>query len=269
MPKASIIYPTSVVNAKNNGGYHPLGKRAYRNAVKLIYDCLLVYREPRLYHLCFQGRTNNEHKAMLHALVQMIDRKGVSCEWFSARETDSEKGEHLHVFMLIDSGEVRAQSILNGFEDQFLGRECLKRGILLHINPPRNEIHGNNRYAALPYLGVGNKATVTGFARLEDSMVWLTYAFKARGKPDVDDKKINGHIFSRSRPNRKRAVEAQPCTLPKTTPGPIIISASSSPATASVETMRQAERMILDAGIIRHAGTVASLAGQEARSRTI
>jgi len=268
MPKATITYPTCVVNAKNNGGYHPLGKRAYRSAIKLIYDCLLVYREPRLYHLCFQGQTNKKHKAMLQALVQKIDRAGVACEWFSARETDSEKGEHLHVFMLIDSGEVRAQSILNGFEDQFLGRECLKRDILLHINPPRNEIHGNNRYAALPYLGAGNRATETGFARLEDAMIWLTYAFKARGKPDVEDKKLNGHIFSRSRPNRKRAVEAQPCTLPKTTPGPIIISASSSPATASVDTMRQAEGMMVDAGVIRLAGKVGSLAGQKAGSRT-
>jgi len=243
MPKATITYPTSVVNAKNNGGYHPLGKRAYRSAVKLIYDCLLVYREPRLYHLCFQGQTNKKHKAMLQALVQKIDRAGVACEWFSARETDSEKGEHLHVFILLDSGEVRAQSILNGFEDQFLGRECLKRGILLHINPPRNEIHGNNRYAALPYLGAGNKATVTGFARLEDALIWLTYAFKARGKPDVDDKKINGHVFSRSRPNRKRAVEGQPIVLRPVAPGPIMINASMINTASFAKAMKQVEQM--------------------------
>lgn len=208
MPKATIEYPTTVVNAKNNGGYHPLGKRAYRNAVKMIYDCLFTYGEPRLYHLCFQGQTNKAHKAMLHALVLKIDRAGVPCEWFfSARETDSEKGEHLHVFMLIDSGEVQAQSILNGFEDQFLGRECLKRGILLHINEPRNEIHGNNRYAALPYFGEGNRATELGFARLADALIWLTYIYKARGKPDVEDKKKYGQIFSRSRPNRQRKVD--------------------------------------------------------------
>jgi hypothetical protein len=267
MPKASIIYPTSVVNAKNNGGYHPLGKRAYRSAVKLIYDCLFVYREPRLYHLCFQGQTNKKHKARLQSLVQKIDRAGMPCEWFSARETDSEKGEHLHVFMLIDSGEVRAQSILNGFEDQFLGRECLKRGILLHINPPRNAIHGNNRYAALPYFGTGNRATETGFGRLDDALVWLTYAFKARGKPDVDDKKINGHIFSRSRPNRKRVVDARTVTLPKPAPGPIMISASSNAATVSVEAMRQAEAMMAGVGVIRLASKSMPLAGQAATSR--
>jgi hypothetical protein len=180
---------------------------------------------------------------MLHALVQKIDRAGVLCEWFSARETDSEKGEHLHVFMLVDSSEVRAQSILNGFEDQFLGRECLKRDILLHINPPRNEIHGNNRYAALPYFGDGNRATETGFARLADALVWLTYAFKARGKPDVDDKKINGQVFSRSRPNRKRAVEAQPIVLQSVDPGLIMISASTINATPLAKAMEQAEQM--------------------------
>lgn len=267
MPKATIEYPTSVVNAKNNGGYHLLGKRAYRNAVKLIYDCLFIYREPRLYHLCFQGQTNKKHKAMLHALVQKIDRAGVLCEWFSARETDSEKGEHLHVFMLVDSSEVRAQSILNGFEDQFLGRECLKRDILLHINSPRNEIHGNNRYAALPYFGDGNRATETGFARLADALVWLTYAFKARGKPNVDDKKINGQVFSRSRPNRKRRMDAQPITLPKATPGPIIVSSSTGPALVSSDTMRQAEAMLVDAGVICLASKSIPLAEQAATSR--
>lgn len=267
MPKATITYPTSVVNARNNGGYHPLGKRAYRSVVKLIYDCLLTYREPRLYHLCFQGQTNKKHKAMLQALVQKIDRAGIQCEWFSARETDSEKGEHLHVFMLIDSGEVRAQSILNSFEDQFLGRECLKRGILLHINPPRNEIHGNNRYAALPYLGAGNKATATGFGRLDDALIWMTYAFKARGKPDVDDKTINGHIFSRSRPNRKRTVNAFSVSPPKATPGPIIVSTSSTSALVSGDTVRQAEAMLVDVGVIRLTRKSIPLAGRAATSR--
>lgn len=203
MPQASMIYPTSVVNGRNNAGFHPQGKRAYRRAVRKIQDCLLIFREPRLYHLCFQGQTNRDHKQMLQALVQKLDRKGIPREWFSARETDSEKGEHLHVFMLVDSSEVRAQSVLNSYEDCFLGNECLKRGILLYVNAPRNALHGNNRYAALPYLGAGSRPTELGQARLKDGLAWLSYIYKVRGKPTVEDKKANGQIFSSSRPNRK------------------------------------------------------------------
>lgn len=205
MPQASMKYPTKIVNANKNAGYHRQGKRAYRKAVTMIRSSLTHYREPRLHHLCFQGSTNTAHKRLLQSLVQKLDRKGLPCEWFSAREVDSEKGEHLHVFMLLDSAAVRTQSVLNSFEDQFLGRECEKRGILLHINKPRNlQLHGMNRYAALPYLGINNRATAQGMARLDDALLWLTYIYKARGKPDADDKKANGQIFSSSRPNRKR-----------------------------------------------------------------
>jgi hypothetical protein len=205
MPQASMKYPTKIVNANKNAGYHRQGKRAYCKAVTMIRSSLTRYREPRLHHLCFQGSTNTAHKRLLQCLVQKLDRKSLPCEWFSAREVDSDKGEHLHVFMLLDSAAVRTQSVLNSFEDQFLGRECEKRGILLHINRPRNlQLHGLNRYAALPYLGPNNRATAQGMARLEDALLWLTYIYKARGKPDADDKKANGQIFSSSRPNRRR-----------------------------------------------------------------
>jgi hypothetical protein len=203
MSKASLHYPTTVVGTKHNGGYHPAGKRNYRKAVLTVQSCLQHYKEPRLYHLCFQGQTNLDHKKILQALAQKLKRRGIDHEWFSAREVDSEKGEHLHVFMLVNSAEVLAQGILNTFEDQFLGGECLKRGILLHINKPRNlELHGMNRYAALPYQGPGNRQTDLGSARLADALVWLTYIYKIRGKPTVDDRKVNGQIFSASRPNR-------------------------------------------------------------------
>lgn len=216
MPQASIQYPTAVVNGKinANAGYHPKGKRAYRNAVNRINSCLLSYREPRLHHLCFQESTNTEHKRMLHALVQHLDRKGIPCEWFSAREVDSMKGEHLHVFMLVDSSDYRSQAVLNGFEEGFLGSECLKRNILLHINRPQNDIHEKRKHAALPYLGPGNQATEAAKARLADSLIWLSYIYKLRGKPDADDKKADSQIFSSSRPNRKRsAADGKPIIL--------------------------------------------------------
>lgn len=204
MTSISFHYPTNVVGTSSNKGFHPQGKRNYKKAVQTITSFLHRCKESRLYHLCFQGRTNNEHKAMLKALALKLTRKKMPHEWFSAREVDSEKGEHLHVFMLVDSAEANAAGILNGFEDQFLGAECKKRGIDLHVNKPRNEIHEPNRYAALPNFGPSGKPTPLGKARWEDAKAWLTYIYKRRGKPEADDRKVNGQIFSASRPSRQR-----------------------------------------------------------------
>lgn len=202
MRKTIIHCPTVIVNANNNGGFHPRGRRAYRKAVRRILDRLKVYKAPRLYHICFQLRSNVEHKKLLHALVQRLNRRKIPCEWFAARETDSDKGEHLHVFILVDSYKSKAQNILSRFEGLFLGKECAKRKILLHINKPRNRIHNENGYAALPYLGPGNRSTELGLARLKDALLWLTYIYKARGKAGSEIDGIKVQIFSSSRPNR-------------------------------------------------------------------
>lgn len=40
-------------------------------------------------------------------------------------------------------------------------------------------------------------------------MLWLTYIYKARGKPEIDDCKENGQTFSSSRPNREQDVPTE------------------------------------------------------------
>lgn len=213
-------YPTDIVNAisKNgvsNGGFHPQGKRAYRTAVSRIKECLLTYKEPRLYHLCFQGGSNTTHKDALASVVRVLERASIPCEWFSAREVDSTKGEHLHVFMIVDSKAKNANGILNRVDGDFLKNECQRRGLQApHINPPKNPIFLQESrripgllkqpwYAALPYLGPGNKLTKLGKARLEDALIWLTYIYKARGKPNMAMQSgPRTQIFPSSRPTR-------------------------------------------------------------------
>jgi len=88
MPNASTIYPDNVVHGKkrNNAGWHPKGKRAYRTARNKIIQCLTYCREPRLYHLILYVRSYRQHKKLLTALCQHLTRYGVPHEWFSARE---------------------------------------------------------------------------------------------------------------------------------------------------------------------------------------
>lgn len=219
MPVAAIQYPDDIVNRNNNMGWHRNGKRAYRKAVEGILRFLQTAKEPRLYHLCFEPLADDishltsrdmykANMAMLHALVQMAERKGIRCEWWAAREVaDRTKKDHVHVFMVIDAKGIRVAELFNQFEDGRVQQHCKAHGVKFAIFRPKDMdgIHGNNRYMALPYLGPDNRATAEARERLADALVWCSYLGKKRSKPE-DDK--SGQIFPASRPTRKAAVTA-------------------------------------------------------------
>ena len=75
-----------------------------------------------------------------------------------------------------------------------------------YVNGPQDsEIHGNNRYAQLPYLGPTNRTTELGIARLLDALDWLSYIYKARDKHEGDWEK-EGQVFPASRPKRSKQI---------------------------------------------------------------
>ena len=225
MPKATINYPSSVVNRNGNGGWHPKGKRAYRKAVLTIFQCLQTYKEARLYHLCFEGKTHKKQMKMLNALVQMADRAGIKCEWFACREVaDKTKKAHIHAFMVIDAHGIKVAKVFNQFDDGQVGQLCAEHGVNFSIFSPKDDlgIHGNNTYMALPYQGPGNRETELGRKRLEDALVWLSYFAKARSKPL--EAEADGQIFPASRPNRKRKVLPKEDAM-RVAPAPVTPSA--------------------------------------------
>jgi len=207
MPKATTTYPSTVVHGRrrSNAGWHPKGKRAYRNAERTIINCLQYYREPRLYHVVFSGGTAKQHRAMLTALCLRMTRKGLPHEWFAGREKSLDKGEHLHIFVIVDSDKTPAPAVLNTFDDGWLTMTCIESGLNKpYINGPQNRaIHGTNHYAQLPYLGPTNRATEQGIARLADALAWLSYIYKARDKHEGDWEK-EGQVFPASRPKRSK-----------------------------------------------------------------
>lgn len=218
MPKASIIYPSTIVDRNGNGGWHKRGKRAYRNAVRTILQFLQTAKESRLYHLCFEELDSDEPRtsdktphemnmAMLNAFVQMAEREGIKLEWFAAREqADGTKKDHLHVFMIIDAHGIKVAKLFNQFEDGRVQQFCKAHGVKFAIFSPKDYkgIHGNNTYMALPYQGPGNRQTELGTERLNDALVWLTYNYKARSKPTEEE--ADGQIFPASRPSRKKTL---------------------------------------------------------------
>ena len=224
MPVASIEYPSIIVDGNNNMGWHRNGKRAYRKAVQGILRFLQTAKNAHLYHLCFEPldealnqrsspMTSREmykaNMAMLHALVEMAERKGIRCEWWAAREVaDGTKKDHLHVFMVVDATGIKVAKLFNTFEDGRVQQHCKAHGVEFAIFEPKDYqgIHGRNNFMRLPYKGPGNRETDLGRERLADALVWCSYLGKKRSKPE-DDK--SGQIFPASRPTRKAAPAAQ------------------------------------------------------------
>jgi hypothetical protein len=145
------------------------------------------------------------HLSMRVSLCQRLTRKKLPHEWLSARERSVDKGDHIHVFFLVDSSETRAQAVLNTYDDCWLALECRKRNLRKPwINGPRDEaIHGDNQHSALPYLGPNNRATPQGIERLVDALEWMSYIYKAR---DKHDEEWTGQIFAASRPKRSKQI---------------------------------------------------------------
>lgn len=205
--KSRIEYPGKIVDGGRyvsnvgfvkNGGWHPLGKRNYKKAVERFFETLKAFRRPRLFHICFKGKSHQDHKVLLHLLINQLTRKNIPNQWFSCREIDT--GEHLHIFIIADASKANPQSVLNTFSDQFLGENAKRKLIDVYINAPQHPMHNEKKYIKLPWLSSSRSISDDAIWRLRDALLWLTYLYKARGKP-MDS---SHQIFSASRPLRKK-----------------------------------------------------------------
>lgn len=165
-----------------NEGLH--SSRAYRSALKMIEECVQHYFSPRLYHVVFSGAEYPAHKALLKDLIQRLKRRNIRSSFRAAREKDELKGEHLHIFICVESHLNNPCHILNRKENGWLSIYAGKRGIKVQLNPPRDEMHNGQNYMSLP---------ATKPEKIEDAKLWLSYLFKKRSKPE------SGQVYSASR----------------------------------------------------------------------
>lgn len=94
------------------------------------------------------------------------------------------KGEHLHVFICVESHLNNPCHVLNRKETGWLSVYAGKRGIKVQLNPPRDDMHNGQNYISLP---------PSKPEKIEDAKLWLSYLFKRRSKPE------SGQVYSASR----------------------------------------------------------------------
>lgn len=216
--KASrITYPDTLVNGYRidplggrtwNGGWTLKGKRAYRQACITLTHCLLTYKRPQLFHLCFYGSTAKKHQTFVLFVAKYLRKeKRIPCQWFGSLEIDDRKGEHIHAYFVVDNGyEGWANDALNTFEGGYLVTEAAKRDIKMYVNKPQDPMHKGKWFVELPWLGSSKPTSPEAMARLEDALVWMTYPFKGRDKPENAKA---GQTFPSSRPSRKHGYKPE------------------------------------------------------------
>jgi hypothetical protein len=173
-------YETVITDA--NEGLHSI--RAFKSGMRMIDECVEAYSSPRLYHLVFQGAEYVGHKSLLKDLLQRLSRKRIRRSYRAAREVDEVKGDHLHVYLCVESSCNNPDHILNRKSNGWLYIYAKKRGIKVYLNAPRDEMHNARNYISLP---------VSKPEKIEDAKLWLSYLYKKRSKPS------KGQVYSASR----------------------------------------------------------------------
>lgn len=179
---------TSITEA--NGGMH--NPRGYKDAQEMITNH--DYEQARLYHLRFTGANQvAPYKAAMKALAEHLRKNNIRCQYKAAIEEDDDQGIHMHVFILVEAKLNNPDHILNRKNDGWLAIMMLKKGLDCALNPPRGSIHYGRDGTMKNYASVPK----TNKAKIADCLVWISYLYKNRSKPDLDQ------IYFSSRPARE------------------------------------------------------------------
>lgn len=170
---------TKITEAKDNAGMHNL--RGYKGAQAMLtsHD----YEHARLYHLCFTGATQvAPYLDAIKNLAAHLRKHNIRCQYRAALEENEGKELHMHVFFLTEAKKNNPCHIINRKADGWLAIMLLKRGLDFHLNPPRSPMHQSkdgtsNNYASVPK---------TKSAKIADCIVWISYLYKNRSKPDLE-----------------------------------------------------------------------------------
>lgn len=184
-------------NTKNHGGLHR--QEEFRKGIKMLEKCAHTFRNPRLFHLCFTGADLDIYQLVMLRFCKILTAEGIKYRYKAALESDSQKGVHFHVMIVLGAGDRQTHPFVTSVnEDGKIENVSALRKAVIHtwnecqnlkyrVNPPRST---SSRTAFLQF----NQSNMEMFHEAAD---WMSYIYKARSKPQT------GTIYFSDRPNRK------------------------------------------------------------------
>jgi hypothetical protein len=102
--------------------------------------------------------------------------------------------DNMHAFLLVEAKLNNPCHIINRKADGWLAIMLLKRGLDFALNSPRSPMHYGKDQIPKNYASVPK----TKGAKIADCVLWISYLYKNRSKPDLEQ------IYFSSRPTRER-----------------------------------------------------------------
>lgn len=165
---------TATTSANGNGGID--NQRKFKEGVLMLEKAIGDYSDPQLLHLVLTHSTDNTYTSFISRLCRSLKAKGIHTEYKACTESDSFKGQHVHIMLVVDTdtpGTVlevvdKVEASVNATQPEFRVKVC------------EAHRHGNKPYIPLSIW------------TLQDAADWLSYIYKSRSKAE-------GHRYMSSR----------------------------------------------------------------------
>jgi len=166
-----------------HGGLH--NQEEFKKGVAMLTHCAHHFRNPRLFHVCFTGASIEIYLKVITRLCRGLAAAGVDYRYKGCLENDKEKGEHVHLMIVLGT-EDQTHSFINHYESGEIEGESMLRKAVRHtwaecstldyqVNPPRRK-EGKARVSFLQF-------SQSNADKFHDACDWLSYIYKARSKP--------------------------------------------------------------------------------------
>lgn len=169
-----------------NYGIH--STKQYALGKKMITQCSLEYKAPRMYHIALLNGNTESYQMAWSALCRKLTELNITYRWKGAIEigdgSDFHKGLHKHIFLVVDAIHANPTAVFNHNKSSFLINLQEQYGVNVSILPPQNSMHDGHDYQTIPK---------TKPEKVADALLRLSYLYKLRSKPS------GGEIYSSSR----------------------------------------------------------------------
>lgn len=153
------------------------------------------WRKPRLYHLVLTGATEPTYTQLLLRLCRKVRSAGAEYNYKACLETDTTKGLHCHVMLVLSTTSKPERFITKADESGKTERVSLLRQVVREVQTDCPDLKVRVQPPAsqpVPYIEFNQ----TNNELLNEAVEWCSYIFKARSKPQ-------GRCYLSSRPARR------------------------------------------------------------------
>lgn len=165
-------------NTVKHGGL--CDQEEFKKAVEMLEEAAHTFRNPRLFHICFTGADDTIYSRVRNRLCRLLKENDVDVCWKAALESDSDKGTHYHLMIVLGTSKqtypyIRTGKESSGDENESLLHKAVRETwdecatLNYRVNPTRT---------GAAFIQFNQ----TNMVKFNDAVDWFSYIYKKRSK---------------------------------------------------------------------------------------